>query len=142
MIEIDWTLPVQIVNFLLLVFLLNKVLFRPIRGVLQERQALFDGLRGDISSLNAAEQEVRQGIQNELLAARRSGLTKRDMLKQEGSAMEASLLEKAKAEAEAEMARMAEKIKADVAAAREVLRPQAQTFAYELAAKILGREVA
>lgn len=142
MIDIDWTLLAQIVNFLLLVFLLNMVLFRPIRGVLKERQALFDGLKGDISTLSEAEQQARQGIQNEILAARRSGLTKRDMLKQEGSAMEASLLEKAKAEVEAEMARMTEKIKADVAAAREALRPQAQAFALELAAKILGREVA
>lgn len=142
MIDIDWTLLAQIVNFLLLVFLLNMVLFRPIRGVLRERQALFAGLQGEISSLTEAEQGVQQGIQNEILAARRSGLTKRDMLKQEGSATEASLLEKAKAEAEAEMARMAEKIKADVAAAREALRPQAQTFALELATKILGREVA
>jgi len=40
------------------------------------------------------------------------------------------------------MARMAEKIKADVAAARDALRPQAQSFALDLATKILGREMA
>jgi F-type H+-transporting ATPase subunit b len=39
MIDIDWTLFVQILNFLVLVFLLNIVLFRPIRKILQARQA-------------------------------------------------------------------------------------------------------
>ncbi|AEB10273.1 F0F1 ATP synthase subunit B family protein [Desulfobacca acetoxidans] len=142
MIDIDWTLFVQIGNFLVLVFLLNMVLFRPIRGVLKERQNLFSGLSSEVSSLTEAEQGVRQDIQGELLAARKSGMNKRDMLKQEGSAMEAGLMEKAKAEADAEAARMAEKIKSDVAAAREALRPQAQSFALDLAAKILGREMA
>jgi F-type H+-transporting ATPase subunit b len=142
MIDIDWTLFMQIANFLLLVFLLNMVLFRPIRETLKERQNLFSGLQSDVSSLGETEQSVRQDIQSELLSARKSGVNKRDMLKQEGSAMEAGMMEKAKAEADAEMARMADKIKSDVAAAREALSPQAQSFALDLAAKILGREVA
>ncbi|MBM4287196.1 MAG: hypothetical protein FJ135_03420 [Deltaproteobacteria bacterium] len=142
MIDIDWTLFMQIANFLLLVFLLNMVLFRPIRGTLKARQSLFSGLQSDVSSLKESEQDVRQNIHSELLSARKSGITKRDMLKQEGGAMEAGMMEKAKAEVDEEMARMAEKIKADVAAARDALRPQAQSFALDLATKILGREMA
>ena len=53
-----------------------------------------------------------------------------------------SLMEKAKAEVDEEMARTAAKIKADVAAARGALKPQAESFALDLAAKILGREMA
>ncbi len=142
MIDIDWTLFVQIANFLFLVFLLNMVLFRPIRGIIKERQNLISGMQADISSLTETEQGVRQDIQSELLAARKSGINKRDMIKQEGSAVEAGLMEKAKAEADEEMAAMIAKIKADVAAAREALRPQVESFALDLATKILGREVA
>jgi F0F1-type ATP synthase membrane subunit b/b' len=64
------------------------------------------------------------------------------MIKQEGSAVEAGMLEKAKAEVDEEMARTMAQIKADVAAAREALRPQVESFALDLATKILGREVA
>lgn len=142
MIDIDWTLFMQIANFLILVLLLNMVLFRPIREVLKERQGMFSGLQSDISSLTETEQDVRQDIQGELLSARKSGISKRDMIKQEGSAVEAGLMEKAKAEVDDEMARMAAKIKADVAAARDALKPQAESFALDLATKILGREVA
>jgi len=142
MIDIDWTLFVQIANFLFLVFLLNMVLFRPIRGILKERQGLIAGMQTDIASLTESEQSVRQDIQGELLAARKSGINRRDMIKQEGSAVEAGMLEKAKAEVDEEMARTAAQIKADVAAAREALRPQVESFALDLATKILGREVA
>jgi F-type H+-transporting ATPase subunit b len=142
MIEIDWTLFMQIANFLILVFLLNMVLFRPIRGILKERQGILSGLQSDITSLTETEQGVRQDIQGELLSARKSGINKRDMIKQEGSAVEAGLMEKAKAEADDEMARMAAKIKSDVAAARDALKPQAESFALDLATKILGREMA
>ncbi len=142
MIDIDWTLFVQIANFLFLVFLLNMVLFRPIRGILKERQGLIAGMQSEISTLTETEQGVRQDIQSELQSARKSGINKRDMIKQEGSAVEAGMLEKAKAEADAEMAQMVAKIKADIAAAREALRPQVESFALDLATKILGREVA
>lgn len=52
------------------------------------------------------------------------------------------MMEKAKAEVDDEMGRMAAKIKADVAAAQDALRPQTESFALDLATKILGREVA
>ncbi len=142
MIDVDWTLFMQIANFLILVFLLNMVLFRPIRGILKERQGILSGLQSDITSFTATEQGVRQDIQSELLSARKSGINKRDMIKQEGSAVDAGLMEKAKAEVDDEMARMAAKIKSDVAAARDALKPQAESFALDLATKILGREMA
>ncbi len=36
-----WTLAIQAVNFLVLVWLLSRLLFRPVRQILQKRQALY-----------------------------------------------------------------------------------------------------
>ncbi|MDD3581202.1 MAG: ATP synthase F0 subunit B [Desulfobacca sp.] len=142
MIELNWTLYVQIINFLLLVFVLNQVLFRPIRGALRDRQARIMGFEGDIASLTENHQQVEGSIQAELTAARKSGFEKREMIKKEGSDAESSLLERVKKEADAEWEQMEKKIKEDMAKAREALKPQAQSFALELAAKILGRAMA
>jgi F-type H+-transporting ATPase subunit b len=51
MISIDWTLYVQIINFLLLVYLLNMVLFRPIRNAIRDRQAKLLAQEADINLL-------------------------------------------------------------------------------------------
>ncbi len=141
MIDIDWTLIVQIFNFLLLVYLLNLVLFRPLRQGLKHRQSVIDGYEGDIAKLAVEEQGLLAEVEGRLTDARREGLSQREALRLEGSQAEASLLEQVKKEVDAEWAQVSEKIKSDVAKAREALAAQAQEFARGLAAKLVGREL-
>ena len=141
MIDIDWTLFVQILNFLVLVFLLNIVLFRPIRKILQARQARLASLEGDLTGLADSRQGVLGEVDEQLTAARREGLGLRESLRQEGSQAEGSLLEQVKKEVDAQWTKVEAKIKKDVGKAREALSAQAQDFAQALAAKILGRKL-
>ncbi len=141
MIDIDWTLFAQLINFLALVFLLNMVLFRPIRNVLKERQAKLLAQESDIALLAEQGQGLESDIKEKLAAARKDGAVARESLKQEGSQAEASLLEEVKKQVDLEWAQVERKIKADMAKARESLKTQAQSFAQMLATKILGREL-
>jgi F-type H+-transporting ATPase subunit b len=141
MIELNWTLFAQIINFLLLVFLLNLVLFRPIRRHLKARQAEMAAREMEIDQLTRESQGLHGEVQENLAAARRQGASEREALRQAGAQAEASLLEQVKKEVEAEWTRVEAKIQADMAKARESLKAQSQSFAQMLAAKILGREV-
>lgn len=141
MIELDWTLYVQIINALVLVYLLNLFLFRPVRNVLKERQARLDAEEAAAVQLTEQGQGIAGEIKENLSAARRQGLGEKEALRQEGSQAEASLLEKVKQEVDAEWARVEKKIKADMDKARKTLKGQAQSFAQVMAAKILGREI-
>jgi F-type H+-transporting ATPase subunit b len=139
MIDIDWTLYAQIINFLLLVFLLNVVLFRPIRNAIKERQAKLLAQETEINLLTDQGRSLEDEIKEELAAARRAGAG--ETLKQEGVQAEATLLEEVKRQAELEWATVEKKIKADMAKARKSLQTQTQSFAQLLATKILGREL-
>jgi F-type H+-transporting ATPase subunit b len=141
MIDIDWTLYAQIINFLLLVFLLNVVLFRPIRNALRDRQAKLLAQEAEINLLTDQGQTLEDEIKEELAAARRAGAGAREALKQEGAQAEATLLEEVKRQVEMEWATVEKKIKADMAKARKSLQTQTQSFAQLLATKILGREL-
>jgi F-type H+-transporting ATPase subunit b len=141
MIDIDWTLYAQIINFLLLVFLLNVVMFRPIRNALKARQAKLLAQETEINVLTDKGRSLEDEIKEELAAARRAGAGAREVLKQEGAQAEATLLEEVKRQAELEWATVEKKIKADMAKARASLQTQAQSFAQLLATKILGREL-
>jgi len=141
MIDIDWTVYAQIINFLLLVFLLNVVLFRPIRNALKERQAKLLAQETEINLLTDQGRSLEDEIREELAAARRAGAGARETLKQEGAQAEVTLLEEVKRQAELEWATVEKKIQADMAKARASLQTQAQTFAQLLATKILGREL-
>jgi F-type H+-transporting ATPase subunit b len=141
MIDIDWTLYAQIINFLLLVVLLNVVLFRPIRKALRDRQAKLLAQETEINVLTDKGRSLEDEIKEELAAARRAGAGARETLKQEGTQAEATLLEEVKRQAELEWATVEKKIKADMAKARASLQKQTQSFAQLLATKILGREL-
>ena len=141
MIDIDWTLFAQILNFLVLVFLLNMVLFRPIRKILLERKARLAGFEEDITGLADNRLGVLGKVDEELVQARREGLGLRETLRQEGSQAESSLLEQVKKEVDAQWTKVEAKIKKDVGKAREALQAQTQDFAMALATKILGRKL-
>jgi len=141
MIELNWTLGALIINFLLLVFLLNLVLFRPIRRILKERQAKLDAQAADIGLMQTQGQGLASEIKEKLAAARREGAGAREALKQEGAAAETALLAEVKRETALEWSRVEQQIKDDLARAREALKAQIQSFAQMLASKVLGREL-
>ena len=141
MIDIDWTLYAQLINFLLLVFLLNVVLFRPIRTIIRDRQAKLLAQEAEINLLSDQGSSLEDEIKEKLAEARRAGAGARENLKQEGAQAETTLLEEVKRQVEVEWATVEKKIKADMAKARESLQTQSQSFAQLLATKILGREL-
>jgi len=141
MIDIDWTLYAQLINFLLLVFLLNLVLFRPIRKAIRDRQARLLEQEATASQLELESQGLSDQVKENLAAARREGAGQREALKQEGAQAESALLDEVKKQADLEWAQVEQKIKADMAKARESLKKQVQGFAQLLAAKVLGREL-
>jgi F-type H+-transporting ATPase subunit b len=141
MIQIDWTVGAQLVTFLVLVFLLNMVLFRPIRKALKDRQARMAAQEADINFMETQGQELDSETKDKLAAARREGVGARESLKQEGSEAEAALLEEIKREVDQEWSQVEQQIKEDVGKARKALQAQTQSFAQSLASKILGREL-
>ena len=66
MINLDITLVVQMINFLVLLFVLNKILFRPIRNIIKERNQIVEDFNSDITSLTDQAQDLRvlEGIDN------------------------------------------------------------------------------
>ncbi|MDX9785762.1 MAG: ATP synthase F0 subunit B [Desulfobacterales bacterium] len=58
LISINETLIVQVVSFLILVFLLNRIMFRPLRRTVEERGALIDRIRKDIDQAEQALETV------------------------------------------------------------------------------------
>ena len=141
MIQIDWSVGAQLVTFLVLVFLLNMVLFRPIREALKARQARMDAQKSDIDFMETTGQGVDRETKDKLAAARREGTEARESLKQKGSEAEAALLEGIKREVDQEWSQVEGRIKSEVAQARKSLQTQTQSFAQLLATKILGREL-
>ncbi|HDM78737.1 MAG TPA: hypothetical protein ENG51_20095 [Deltaproteobacteria bacterium] len=141
MLNINITLFIQIANVLILLYILNKILYRPIRTIIKKRKETIDDFTKRIEGLDGEVQAALEKFQAELREARRAGRQKVQVLKEEAFKEEKTLLDEAKKEAERLIASIREKIKEEIGQAREQLRGQIQIFSLQLAEKILGRSV-
>ena len=59
MIEIDYSVTYQIIAFFVLLFALNRFLYKPVFAMMEERKARTEGT---VKSASSMEDEVRQGL--------------------------------------------------------------------------------
>lgn len=137
----DWSVSIQIVNFLFLIFVLNLLLFRPIRKILQERREKVKGMESAIESAGKNVQEKNAAFEKALRDARAKGLKEKEALVKQAEDEERRQIDSINSKALAELDEVRRKIRADAEQARQALQPQIETFAKEITQKILGRTV-
>ncbi len=139
MIKVDFSLFIQIANFLLLVWAMNKVLYKPIRRMLSERRGIVGDLESTISDsarkVAEAEEAYRQGLKE----ARARGTAEKALLVAEAEAEERRMMAKINADAQEELARIREKIARDAKEVAISLEAEVGGFASRICEKLLGR---
>lgn len=141
MVSVDVSLFVQIVNFLVLIWVLNLVLYKPIRNILIQRKekvlALQQGAATSLEEAKAREAAFDQGIK----AARAKGLKEKESFLQEAGEEEKRIVGEINAKAQAELAAVREKIFKDAEAVRVALQGEVEEYAKAIGQKILGRAI-
>ena len=140
-IDVDISLVFQIVNFLVLMFVLNQVLYKPIRGILKQRAEKFAQLNGEINSSQEEADNQAKALEAEQASARNQGAQLREQIKTEGRSQERDLITSATKEMEETVAKVREQIAAEIGGVRQELKAQVQSFGRELAQKLLGRSI-
>lgn len=134
-----WTLGLQTINALVLIFLLARFLFKPIADIIAERQTAAERLLAEAF-------EVRIGVEGERdLAERALAETAADRAAAiaealaEGAREKAALVATAKTEIEKMRADAQDRIAAERTAAHAELAERASRLAVEIAAKLVER---
>jgi F-type H+-transporting ATPase subunit b len=141
MLNIDYTLIIQIANFLFLLFILNILLYKPIRQILSQRKQEIDSFVGMIGEFEGKSAQSRQALEENQVNARKEGLKEKEALKGEGSDQEKSMVKEATSEASEKLDHARDEIAASLVMARQNLEKELALFSRELAQKILGRSV-
>ena len=141
MINLDLTFIIQVVNFLVLVLILNIFLFKPIRRVLADRAAELNGAKARTAEVDRDVQEKVALYEARLRDAKAKAAEERDALKKAAQAEEAALLEKARKEAADSLGSIRERVAKEASDAKELLREQARGLSLEICEKVLGRSL-
>lgn len=139
MVSVDFSVLVQIVNFILLVLILNVVLYKPIRGILAKRRETIDGLNESIDASEENVREVEETFAAGIKEARAKGVELKDALIDEASQEEKRIVSEITSRAQEDLAVVRDKISQEVVAVRESLKTEVDDFAQAIGEKILGR---
>ena len=106
MIEIDSSITYQIIAFFVLLFALNRFLYKPVFAMMEERKRLTEGT---VQSASSTEDEVRQGLveyEKRLKEAAKAAQEESGVLRDKALMKEAEIMEAAREEAQEELQKM------------------------------------
>ena len=141
MISLDSSIVIQIVNFVFLICVLNIVLYKPIRKVLQLRREKISGLEKSIQTSERDLKEKDEALLAAIKAARERGLKEKESLLNSATEDEKKIIESIHRKAQEEFLAVREQIAKDADIVRGVLQKEIDEFAAAIGRKILGREV-
>ena len=141
MIDINYSLFIQMANFLIFLFVMNFVLYRPIRRIVAERKKMISEKQESVESLEAQAKAALLEYDRALQESRSMGFQRILELKAAGHEQEKELLRQISEQAAVKVGELRAKIQKDIGIARMELKHQVKAFSVDLAQKILGRKI-
>ncbi len=141
MINLDLTLVIQMVNFVVLLLILNRFLYKPVLNILDERKGRIQESEKNVRELGEETARQWEAYEKQLQEARLSATAERERLKGEGLEAERKLLDEVRTEAARAVEEARGQLQTEMTKAKDALRAQADGLAVDIAQKILGRSL-
>jgi F-type H+-transporting ATPase subunit b len=142
LIDIDLTVVVQFVLFLVLFAIANRFLFQPYLQLRDRRKAGIDGARAEAARMTAEADARLADYEKQVAAARERANEQGRKVRLEAAAHEREVTDKARASAQTALNEAQARMRSETEAARAQLMPQAEALARAITSRLLGREVA
>jgi F-type H+-transporting ATPase subunit b len=140
MIDINLTIVIQVVQFLLLLFILNRFLFRPTINLIEEREQKITTWKEETKNFHESMQERLQSYENQILEAKAQAQEQQELVTVELQKEEDKKLDAVSEEAVRIVASTQEKLQQETELLRGQLREQAEEMSQLVAEKVLGRK--
>lgn len=141
MISLDWTLILQFINFIVLLYLLNRILFKPLRAVMEKRHNTIEGSHARARDLQADIDDKMSRYQQQLSEAKKLANDERAQLRKLAVEEESKMIATAQSNASGRMDQIREQVGQESTRASQTLKKESTALAQLIATKILGRSL-
>lgn len=131
-----WLL-VLMANFIILLFLLNEILYKPLLKIFKERDDATKGSLKAAQEMHSRKDEGMARLNKEIAEARTKAKDAFESLRTEGLGGQRESLSAAEAKAAAMLQQAREELKAEVEKARQSLRADVEKFSDEIVRKMV-----
>ena len=142
MIALDISILYQVILFVFVWLVLNKVLFQPYLKLLDEREHRTTGAQHDSTELEHEAARLRAQYEEKIAQAQSIAAGERERILQSAREQREKILGQARQEAEQTLAQRRQEIARALEAERRLASAEAATIAANIASKVLGRTVA
>ncbi|MEJ2724455.1 MAG: hypothetical protein P8175_07380 [Deltaproteobacteria bacterium] len=142
MISINATLLLQVVHLLILVLILNRLMFKPILKLVDERTGYIEKSKTEIKDLGSEAERLKREYLSRENAARKKASSESLELKKAGVAQLEALIDESQKEVASIRKESETKIETEIERARPTLPGEAMVLAEEIVERLIGRRVA
>jgi F-type H+-transporting ATPase subunit b len=139
MVTLDITMVIQMVNIVVLMFLLNGVLYKPIKKILRERSEKMQGMQNDVAKFEQNARLRQEEVDAKMSRASGKAKAALDAARAEAQAAGDEKMASIKAEVDEFKDKQLAQINTQIGEARDGLKANLEGFASDMASKILGR---
>ncbi len=141
MISLDYTLLVQMVNFIVLMLILNVLLLKPILKIIEKRKQQMDDSESEIKRMNQTVEQKMTEYEEKVRLAKAEALEQKNAIVKEGADAAKGITDAVRGEIPGMMEQFHTRIRKEVEEARAVLHSQSRKISLEIAEKVLGRSI-
>lgn len=141
LISINETLIIQLISFLIFLFLFNRLMIQPLRNVAREREQYLERMQNEANEAKDDTQTLLHEIENKKDRIRSEAFQVSQQLEEEGSKTMTQLLDEARETIAGRRAAVKAEIDAKLAETRGAIESEAETLAVSMMEKILGRRL-
>jgi len=137
----DFTLFVQASIFILLIFLLNFLLYKPILSIIERRKKQLEEAENEIKLFQDSVNKKVSEYDEKLNKAKTTASDLKKEIINEGAQQAKSIVDAVRSEIPLMTQEFQKKIDAEMQVARQVLEGQSRKLSLEIAEKVLGRSM-
>ncbi len=141
MVTLDKTLLFQMINIIILMFIMNEVLYKPVLKVLRDRAEKMKGMKAEIARVQENARLRQEEVDRKMATASGKAKAALDSARADAAAAGNSKLAAIKAEVDQGKEKRMAEIRSQVQGAAQGLQGNLEGFAVAMAGKILGRSL-
>jgi F-type H+-transporting ATPase subunit b len=141
LISINETLIVQVISFLIFLYIINRVMFRPLRRVVAERQSHIEHIRQDIFAAGEKFESLTNQIEEQEASVKMEAFTQKKKLEDAGSRQADEIFVSTQKAIAAEKDKALKEIDAQVLEAKKYIQKESETLALSIMEKVLDRRL-
>ena len=141
MVSLDYSLGIQIVNFILLIFILNRLLYKPLLGMIDKRKQRFAESEAEIKRLHESVEQKMAAYEEKLRQTKATAIEQKNEIIRQGAEEAKGIVDAVRAEIPGLMEQFHARMEREIDAAKRTLTGQSQKLSVEIAEKVLGRSL-